>query len=65
MYQDTCYDVEDGSTSRLTLHLLTMDRKELSSKSWLQFDVKHQEFYGVPLEEEVGRTEYQLVNIDS
>ncbi len=61
---DTCFDVEDGPTPRLTLHLLTMDRKELSPRSWLNFDVRNQEFYGVPLEEEVGRTEYQLVCSD-
>ena len=61
---DTCYDLEDGSTRRLTLHLLTPDRKELSPRSWLNFDVRNQEFFGVPLEEEVGRTEYQLVCSD-
>ena len=30
-----------------------MNRKELSSRSWLQFDARNQEFVGVPLEEEV------------
>lgn len=59
--EDTCYDKEDGSTSSLSLHLLTMSRRELSPKSWLKFDFKNQEFLGVPLEEEVGREEFQLV----
>ena len=59
--QDTCYDEEDGETTRLSLQLLTMNRKELASNSWLYFDSRNQEFIGIPLEEEVGREEYQLV----
>ena len=51
--EDTCFDPEDGATNRLSLQLLTMNRKELSSRSWLQFDSRNQEFVGVPLEEEV------------
>lgn len=62
--QDTCYDKEDGSTTRLSLQLLTMNRKELSPRSWLKFDPRKQEFFGVPLEEEVGREEYQLVSCE-
>jgi len=62
--EDTCFDPEDGATNRLSLQLLTMNRKELSSRSWLQFDSRNQEFVGVPLEEEVGREEYQLVCSD-
>lgn len=38
-----------------------MDRKPLPKDHWLQFDVKNQEFYGVPLRSDVGRLEYQLV----
>ena len=53
MPEDTCFDPEDGATNRLSLQLLTMNRKELSSRSWLRFDSKNQEFVGVPLEEEV------------
>ena len=53
MPEDTCFDPEDGATNRLSLQLLTMNRKELSSRSWLRFDTKNQEFVGVPLEEEV------------
>ena len=60
-FQDTCYDQEDGKTSQLNLHLLTTNRRELSPEAWLQFDGKNQEFVGIPLEEEVGREEYQLV----
>ena len=62
-FQDTCYDEEDGGTPKLNLHLLTTNRRELSPSAWLQFDTKNQEFVGIPLEEEVGREEYQLVNI--
>ena len=65
LFQDTCYDQEDGKTSRLNLHLLTTNRRELSPEAWLQFDGKNQEFVGIPLEEEVGREEYQLVCSDA
>ena len=64
-FQDTCYDHEDGKTSRLNLHLLTTTRRELSPEAWLQFDGKNQEFVGIPLEEDVGRDEYQLVCSDA
>lgn len=38
-----------------------MDRRPLPKDHWLQFDVKNQEFYGVPLTSDIGRSEYQLV----
>jgi len=63
--EDTCYDPEDGKTSQLNLNLLTTNRRELSPDAWLQFDEKNQEFVGIPLEEEVGREEYQLVCSDA
>jgi hypothetical protein len=47
------------------LNLLTTNRRELSPDAWLQFDEKNQEFVGIPLEEEVGREEYQLVCSDA
>ena len=37
----------------------------MSPEAWLQFDDKNQEFVGIPLEEEVGREEYQLVCSDA
>lgn len=43
------------------MSLLTMDRRPLPKDHWLQFDVKNQEFYGVPLDSDIGRSEYQLV----
>ena len=61
-FQDTCYDEEDGGTEKLSLSLLTTNRRELAPDAWLQFDSRNQEFVGIPLEEEVGRTEYQLVS---
>ena len=47
------------------MNLLTTNRRELSPDAWLQFDEKNQEFVGIPLEEEVGREEYQLVCSDA
>lgn len=38
-----------------------MDRRPLPKDHWLQFDVKNQEFFGVPLTSDIGRSEYQLV----
>lgn len=58
---DTFYDPEDGDARNLKMSLLTMDRHPLSSDHWLQFDVKNQEFFGVPLAADIGRQEYQLV----
>ena len=49
----------------MNLNLLTTNRRELSPDAWLQFDAKNQEFVGIPLEEEVGREEYQLVCSDA
>ncbi len=59
--EDTCYDPEDGATPSLSLQLLTVSKRGLSPRSWLKFDEVNQEFSGVPLEEDVGREEYQLV----
>ncbi|XP_059090569.1 uncharacterized protein LOC131886297 [Tigriopus californicus] len=63
--KDTCYDPDEGDSRTLTLQLLSVTRKELAKHSWLQFHQANQEFIGVPLEEEVGREEYQLVCSDS
>jgi len=63
--EDTCYDSEDGSTTSLSLQLLTVPgRREVGPRSWLQFDASRQEFIGVPLDVDVGREQYQLVCSD-
>ena len=62
---DMCWDKEDGGTRDLNLQLLTLSRLEVDNDNWLQFDVKNQEFVGVPLETDVGREEYQLVCSDN
>ncbi|KAK6624877.1 hypothetical protein RUM44_011741 [Polyplax serrata] len=59
--EDTCYDPEDGSTRKLKVSLLNMDRTHLDPNQWLQFDSKNQEFYGVPMDSDVKSQEYQLV----
>ena len=58
--EDTFHDEEDGNTRSLTLNLLNITRDPLNPKSWLQFDVPNQEFYGLPLESDLGTEEYQL-----
>ena len=45
----------------MQMSLLNADRSEISSGSWLQFDSSKQEFYGIPLAEDVGLRKYQLV----
>lgn len=60
--QDTFYDPEDSTN--LKLSLLTMDRKNISEKNWLQFDSKNQEFYGIPKFNDQGSEDYILVAED-
>ena len=62
---DTFHDEEDGDTRRLKLTLQNMNHQPLDSRSWLQFDSPNQEFYGLPLDGDVGSEEYQLVCTDS
>ena len=64
MPKDTFYDSEDGSAYNMRMSLLTNDRQPIPPYNWLQFDVKNREFYGVPLREDIGRKEYQLVVTD-
>ncbi|EDW09242.2 uncharacterized protein LOC6579411 isoform X3 [Drosophila mojavensis] len=59
---DTFYDPNDNE---LTLSLKTKDHKELSTRYWLQFDSKNQEFYGIPKGGDLGSEEYLLVAEDS
>lgn len=59
---DTFYDPNGND---LTLTLKTKEHKELSPRSWLQFDSKNQEFYGVPKTGDVGTEQYLLVAEDT
>ncbi|EFN86632.1 Dystroglycan [Harpegnathos saltator] len=62
--EDTFFDAEDGSSRNMKMSLLTIDRVPIPPHEWLQFDSKNQEFYGVPMRNDVGRKEYQLVVTD-
>ncbi|XP_035724748.1 dystroglycan-like isoform X6 [Vespa mandarinia] len=62
--EDTFFDSEDGSSRNMKMSLLTIERTPIPPDEWLQFDNKNQEFYGVPLQNDVGRKEYQLVVTD-
>ncbi|XP_067001643.1 dystroglycan 1 [Anabrus simplex] len=59
--EDSFYDPEDGHARNLKLSLLTIDRSPIHPTNWLQFEVKNQEFYGIPMPGDEGRREYQLV----
>lgn len=63
LLQDTFYDPEDVDPRALNISLLTAERQPLPPNSWLQFDSKNREFFGIP--RKAGRTEYQLVCVDS
>lgn len=41
---------------------MTIDRTQVPTNSWLQFDTKNQEFYGIPLWSDKNISEYQLVS---
>ncbi|KAJ8976623.1 hypothetical protein NQ317_009715 [Molorchus minor] len=60
---DTFYDPEDVDPMKLNISLLTGARKPIPAKNWLQFDSKNREFFGIP--RKVGRSEYQLICVDS
>lgn len=62
---DTFYDFEDGSTRYLTLLFLTIESVQPPKSSWVQFDPKSQELYGLPFDGDAGRHEFQLVAIDT
>lgn len=42
---------------------MTIDRTQVPANSWLQFDTKNQEFYGIPLWGDKSLSEYQLVSL--
>uniref|UniRef100_V5H8L8 Dystroglycan 1 n=2 Tax=Ixodes ricinus TaxID=34613 RepID=V5H8L8_IXORI len=62
---DTFYDFEDGTTRYLTLSFLSMDGLRLPESSWVQFNPRTQELYGLPFDGDVRRHEFQLVAQDS
>lgn len=59
--EDSFYDHEDGSARNLKLSLTTKDGEQIPHNNWLQFDVKNQEFFGIPMSQDVGQKEYLLV----
>ena len=59
---DTFYDTEDGHSRYMQLTLKTNDYQPIPEDSWLQFDVKNREFYGLPMQKDIGRKEYTLVS---
>lgn len=46
----------------MKLSLLTIDHSPVPPDNWLQFDVRNQEFYGIPMPADEGSREYQLVS---
>lgn len=63
--EDTFYDSRDGVTPFLKLSFLTMDNIHLPESSWIQFNPKTQELYGLPFDADVRRHEFQMVAMDN
>lgn len=59
---DTFYD---PNGNELTLSLKTKEHKELNPRSWMQFDSKNKEFYGIPKSGDVGTEGYLLIAEDT
>lgn len=62
---DIFYDFEDGSTQYLALTFLSADGLQLPETSWIQFNARTKELYGLPLDVEIPRHEFQMVAQDS
>lgn len=62
---DTFYDYEDGSARYLALTFLSAEGLQLPQSSWVQFNPRTQELYGLPFDADVGRHEFQMVAQDS
>ncbi|XP_030766797.1 dystroglycan [Sitophilus oryzae] len=60
---DTFYDPEDVDPSMLNITLQTADFQPIPASSWLQFDNKNREFFGIP--RKTGVTQYWLMCVDS
>ncbi|XP_064488826.1 dystroglycan 1-like isoform X2 [Ornithodoros turicata] len=63
--EDTFFDSRDGITPFLKLSFLTMDNMHLPESSWIQFNPKTQELYGLPFDADVRRYEFQMVALDN
>lgn len=59
---DTFFDQEDGDVTHLKLLLRTIDSKPVPQSSWIRLDKKT--FIGLPLPDDVGSEQYQLVAMD-
>ncbi|XP_022255800.1 dystroglycan-like [Limulus polyphemus] len=62
--EDTFYDNEDGITPNLKLIFLTLDQEELPTSSWIQFDSDSLKLFGLPLKENIGIHEFQILAVD-
>ena len=64
---DTFYDLQDGTTEKLTLTLLNIDQSELTKNFWVQFDTVEQVIFGLPLnfDKSVALHDFVLVAKDS
>lgn len=61
---DTFFDDEDGGTKKLKMTFLNIDGTPVPRSSWIQFNSVKPEFIGLPMAEDKGSRQYQLVAID-
>ncbi|XP_065206685.1 dystroglycan 1-like [Planococcus citri] len=63
--EDTFFDADEPNGRNLKLNVYTVDNQPISADNWLQFDTTNQEFYGLPMSNNVGSVKYQLVCNDN
>ncbi|XP_065199578.1 dystroglycan 1-like [Planococcus citri] len=63
--EDTFFDADEPNGRNLKLNVYTMDNQPINADNWLQFDTTNQEFYGLPMSNNVGSVKYQLVCNDN
>ncbi|RDD44563.1 Dystroglycan [Trichoplax sp. H2] len=54
------YDVTDGFTPNLNIHMIHSNGNNISAHSWIQFNANSQALYGLPLQASVGSHYYNF-----
>jgi len=60
-FQDSFYDADVVNIRENRLTIMMSSQSTLPRDSWLQFDEKNQEIYGLPMNNDVGLTTYMVV----
>lgn len=63
--EDAFFDREDGGSKNLSLKFLSAEKGPIFDNSWIQFNEKTQEIYGLPLDDQVSQWNFVLSATDS